>query len=110
MRLTSRDSRILEAVHAFDGILADHQIQRLFFTGKTQAQLRTRLLYQHGYLARPDRRKRAALPAMIYWLDERGADHVAALRGQTLAELHTADSPAGHWCPMTWRSTISAFR
>ncbi len=93
MRLTARDGRILEAVHAFDGILADYQIQRLFFTGRTQMQLRTRLLYQHGYLARPDRRQRAALPAMTYWLAERGAAYLASLRGQTASELAYRKQP-----------------
>jgi hypothetical protein len=87
MKLTARDYRILEAIHAFDGILADYQIQRLFFTGRTQMQLRTRLLYQHGYLARPDRQRRAALPAMVYWLDKRGAEYVASLHGQTREEF-----------------------
>ena len=33
MRLTDRDRHILEAVHAYDGILADTQIKALFFTG-----------------------------------------------------------------------------
>ncbi|MBL8163272.1 MAG: replication-relaxation family protein [Anaerolineae bacterium] len=87
MRLTERDKRILEAIHAYDGILADYQIQRLFFTGRTQMQTRTRLLYQHGYLARPDRRHRALLPSMVYWLGERGAAYVAGLDGQSIQEF-----------------------
>src|SRR3989304_5023940 len=36
MRLTERDRAILGAIHGFDGVLADHQIQRLFFQGKRQ--------------------------------------------------------------------------
>ncbi|GIL13919.1 MAG: hypothetical protein BroJett038_26390 [Chloroflexota bacterium] len=87
MRLTDRDKRILEAVHSFDGLLADYQIRALFFTGKTQMQIRTKLLFQHGYLARPDRRRRAALPCMVYWLTQQGAAYIAGLAGQARQEL-----------------------
>lgn len=83
-RVTARDGRILEAIHAFDGLLADYQIKRLFFSGASQLRLRMRLLYHHGYVARPDRRRRASLPAMVYWLDRRGAAYVAGLSGQSL--------------------------
>jgi hypothetical protein len=93
MRLTERDKRILEAIHAYDGMLTDDQIQALFFTGKTQMQGRTRLLFQHGYLNRPDRRQRASLPYMIYWLTERGAAFVAGLAGQDLAEFSWRREP-----------------
>ena len=87
MRLTDRDKRILETVHAYDGVMADEQIGRLFFTGTTQRRVRTMLLYQHGYLNRPNRRQRAALPHMIYWLGERGAEFVAGLHGTALEEF-----------------------
>jgi len=87
MQLTDRDRRILEAVHAYDGILSEGQIRSLFFTGRTATQVRLMLLYQHGYLNRPDRRQRAALPAMIYWLSEKGAAYVAGLYGQSLSEF-----------------------
>ncbi|MCA0456139.1 MAG: replication-relaxation family protein [Chloroflexi bacterium] len=87
MRLTDRDRRILEAVHAYDGMLSENQIRALFFTGRTATQVRLMLLYQHGYLNRPDRRQRAALPAMIYWLSEKGAALVAGLYGQHLSEF-----------------------
>ena len=108
MRFTPRDGRILEAIHAFDGILADYQIQRLFFTGRTQMQLRTRLLYQHGYLARPDRRKRAALPTMTYWLAERGASYLASLRGQTASEFAYRKQP--RWSLIPHDLAINGFR
>ncbi len=81
MRLTARDVRVLEALHAFDGVLADYQIQRLFFTGTSQTRLRLRLLYAHGYVARPDRRRRASMPCMVYWLERKGAAYVAGLSG-----------------------------
>ncbi|MBK8033808.1 MAG: replication-relaxation family protein [Chloroflexi bacterium] len=93
MRLTDRDRRILEAVHAYDGILADTQIKALFFTGDSQMQLRTRLLCQHGYLKRPTRKQRAALTRGVYWLGERGAAYVAGLSGQPLAEFAWRKEP-----------------
>ena len=64
MRLTGRDQRILEAIHAYDGMLSFSQLQRLFFTGKSQAELRLRLLYHTGYINRPDKDQRRRLPEM----------------------------------------------
>ncbi len=93
MRLTERDRRILETVHAYDGLLSEQQIRHLFFTGRTATQVRLMLLYQHGYLNRPDRRQRAALPAMIYWLSEKGAAYVASLNGQALADFPWRKEP-----------------
>ena len=93
MRLTMRDSRILEAIHSFDGVLSDQQIKRLFFSGTSQMQLRMRLLYQHGYVAHPDRRRRASLSSMVYWLHERGAEYVAGLSGIPLNEFSYRREP-----------------
>src|SRR5713226_7610452 len=88
MQFTKRDGRILEAIHAYDGMLGDYQIKRLgFFTGERQLRGRMGLLFQHGYVARPDRKRRAALDCVIYWLDERGAEYVAGLYGQDLSEF-----------------------
>lgn len=84
MRLTERDGQILEAIHRYDGLLADYQIQQLFFTGRAQMQHRMKLMFQHGYVARPDRKRRASLPYMVYWLAEKGAEYVAGLGGLTL--------------------------
>jgi Replication-relaxation len=93
MRLTARDRRILEAVHAFDGMLSFSQIRRLFFSGESQAEERLKLLYQHGYLNRPERDLRQRLPEMIYWLDRRGAELIASLNGVSLGELGWRQEP-----------------
>jgi hypothetical protein len=69
-RLTSRDRRILEAIHYYDGLLGFLQIQR-----------RMMLLYQHKYVNRPNFEERRHLPEMVYWLDKRGAEIVASLEG-----------------------------
>jgi hypothetical protein len=84
MQLTERDRRILEAVHAYDGGLNFSQIQRLFFSSKSQTEERLKLLYQHRYLNRPDKDQRRRLSQMIYWLDKKGAQLIASLNGTPL--------------------------
>lgn len=108
MRLTARDSRILEAIHTFDGVLSDKQIRALFFGAVSQMQLRMRLLYQHGYVARPDRRRRASLSTMVYWLDERGAAHVAGLSGIPLEEFSYRREPK--WAQLDHDLTVNEIR
>jgi len=93
MRLTERDKRILEALHTYDGVLSFSQLQRLFFTGKSQTELRLRLLYQNGYLARPSEDQRRQTPEMIYWLDKKGAEIVANLNGTPLPEFYWRKEP-----------------
>lgn len=108
MRLTERDGRILEAVHAYDGLLSFSQIQRLFFTGRSQTQQRLKLLYQHGYLARPDKDRRRQLPEMIYWLDKKGAETVASLNGTPLSEFTWRAEP--RWFQVAHDLTVNDFR
>ena len=108
MHFTPRDRRILEAVHAFDGLLGDYQIRRLFFTGERQARGRLALLYQHGYLARPDRRRRASLPCMVYWLDKRGGEYVAGLSGQEVREFRYRREP--RWSQIEHDLAVNDFR
>jgi hypothetical protein len=108
MHLTERDKRILEAVHAYDGMLTDTQIQRLFFTGRSQMQLRTRLLFQHGYLQRPERRRRAMLPTLLYWLGECGAAYVAGLAGEDVREFRYLREPK--WAQVEHDITVNDVR
>src|SRR5690606_19381324 len=108
MRLTERDSRMLEAVHAFDGVLGNYQIRRLFFTGERQARLRLSLLFQHGYLAKPSRRQRAGLPCMVYWLAKRGAAHVAGVHGQPLRARAYRREP--RWAQIAHDLAVNDFR
>lgn len=108
MQLTERDKRILETIHAFDDVLADYQIRRLFFKGTSQMYLRTSLLYQHGYVARPNRRQRAMLPSMIYWLDTKGAECVAGLSGMALKEFVYRREPK--WAQIEHDLAVNDFR
>jgi hypothetical protein len=108
MRLTERDRHILEAVHAYDGVLSFSQIQRLFFTGKSQTEQRLKLLYQHRYLARPGKDQRRRLSQMIYWLDKKGAELIASLNGTPLPEFYWRKEP--RWFQLEHDLAVTDFR
>ncbi len=108
MRMMPRDARILEAIQAFDGVLSDEQIKRLFFTGMSQVQFRMRLLYQNGYVARPDRRRRASIPRMVFWLTEQGAAYIAGLSGTPLQEFSYRHEPK--WLQLTHDLAVNDVR
>lgn len=108
MRLTKRDRGILEAVHAYDGVLSFSQVQRLFFTGKSQTELRLRLLYQHGFLARPGKEQRRRLPEMVYWLDKKGAEYIASLTSTPLSEFYWRREP--RWFQIEHDLAVTDFR
>jgi hypothetical protein len=93
IRITDRDKRILEAIHHYDGMLSFSQIKRLFFTGKSQAELRLKLLYQNRYVNRPDKEQRRRLPEMIYWLDKKGAAILASIDGTPISEFAWRKKP-----------------
>ena len=108
MCLTKRDRQILEAIHSFDGMLGFPQIRRLFFTGKSQAEERLKLLYQNSYLNRPNREQRLRMPEMIYWLDRNGAELVASLTGVPLVELGWRREP--RWFQVDHDLAVNNFR
>ncbi len=108
MQLTERDKRILEAIHAYDGVLSFAQIRRLFFTGKSQVEQRLKFLYQHGYLARPNEEQRRRLSEMVYWLDKKGADIVASLSGTPLPEFYWRKEP--RWFQVEHDLAVNDFR
>ena len=108
MRLTPRDQRILEAVHAYDGMLGFSQLQRLFFTGESQTKQRLKLLYQHRFLNRPNKEQRRRIPEMIYWLDKRGAKIVASLNGTPLQEFSWRKQP--RWFQVQHDLAVNDFR
>lgn len=108
IRLTERDRQILEAVHAYDGILSFSQIKRMFFTGKSQTEQRLKLLYQHGYLNRFNREQRQRYPEMVYWLDKKGAELIASLDGTSLSELVWRKEP--RWIQIEHDLAVNDFR
>jgi len=108
MRLMERDKRILEAIHAYDGLLSFSQIQRIFFSNKSQAELRMRLLYQNRYVNRPNFEQRRRVPEMIYWLDRNGAELVASLNGTLLQEFNWRKEP--RWFQVEHDLAVNDFR
>ena len=95
-RLTERDGWILEAIHRFDGMLSPSQVTRLFFnpsTGLRQALHRLSLLWENGYVKRPNRRKRAALSQLVYFLDKKGAEYVDGLVGESISNFKWREKP-----------------
>lgn len=108
IRLTERDLRIMEAIHTYDGVLSFSQIKQMFFTGRSQAELRLRLLYQNGYLNRPDKNQRRRLPEMIYWLDKIGAETVASINSTSLSEIGWRKDP--RWFQVDHDLAVNDFR
>ena len=108
MRLTERDIHILEAVHAYDGMLGFSQIKRLFFTGKSQTEQRLKLLYQHGYLNRPTGTSADGMPEMIYWLDKHGAEIVASKNSIPVGDFPWRKQP--RWFQVEHDLAVNDFR
>ena len=108
MRLTDRDMHILEAIHIYDGMLGFSQIRRKFFTGKSQAEQRLKLLYQHRYVNRPNKEQRSRLPEMIYWLDKGGAEIVASRNSSPLKEFTWRKKP--RWFQVEHDLAVNNFR
>lgn len=101
IRLTERDKKILEAIHAFDGMMSLKQIDKGFFSGegRTQPRARMRALYQHGYVDIPDASNLHKVPMgeSVYWLNTKGAEVVAATYGVSLPELSWRKQPRWSW-------------
>lgn len=108
MRFTERDKRILEAVHAYDGMLGFSQIKRKFFTGESQTKQRLKLLYHNRYLNRPNKEQRRRVPEMIYWLDKRGAELVASLESMPLSNFSWRKQP--RWFQVEHDLAVNDFR
>jgi hypothetical protein len=108
MRITERDTKILEAVHAYDGMLGFSQLRRIFFSGESQAKHRLKLLYQHKYLNRPNKEQRRRVPEMIYWLEKGGAEIVASLNGTPLQEFSWRKRP--RWFQVEHDLAVNDFR
>ena len=51
MRLTPRDKQVVRLINDFR-VMRQDQIQRLVFPSRNTAQVRLRLLWEHGYLRR----------------------------------------------------------
>lgn len=108
LRLTDRDKRIIEAIYDHDGLLADYQIQRLFFSKKRWMQQRLQQLCQHHYLQQPTRPQRLILPCLIYWLGREGARYLAGQTKQTLRTFRYRKKP--RWFQVAHDLAVNDFR
>lgn len=109
MVLQARDIDLFEAIHDFDGLLSDKQIQRLFFNGGERAcRYRLSKLWQNGYLNKPSREQRTRLPCMIYWLDSLGAEQVANRHGNPFDRFQWVKRP--RWGQVAHDIAVNSFR
>lgn len=87
-RFTDRDKAIVQAIYDFEGFLSVDQVWRLFFppttAGLRKAHERLSYMWRAHILNRPTSQERGMLPELIYWLDEGGAEFVAAQAGVPL--------------------------
>lgn len=104
--------RILETIYAFDGLMSRTQIDRLFFSGKGRTQPRQRMqaLFDHGYVKMPNEEDRHRVPVgeVIYWLDKKGAELVAGLRGESLSGFSWRKRP--RWSMLVHDLLVNDFR
>ena len=112
IRVTKRDKRILETIHAFDGMMSLKQIDRLFFSGRggTWPRERLRALIDHGYLNIPDESNlhRVPMGETIYYLDNRGAELVAGLNGELAKDFNWRRKP--RWSLIAHDLAVNDFR
>lgn len=112
MVLTSRDVRIMEAIHSLDGLMSLEQIDRLFFSDKggSWPRERLRVLCNNGYLISPGLPDRHRVPfgETVYFLTEKGAGTVAALQGLRLADFHWKKKP--RWSLIAHDLAVNDFR
>lgn len=85
MRFQARDGAILQAIYAYDGVLARRHIKRLFWPQATWRAMEMRLsrLRQQGYLAWPNQAQRRTkpIPEPVCWLGWKGALWIAGQEG-----------------------------
>jgi hypothetical protein len=112
IRMTQRDKRILETIHAFDGMMSLKQIDRLFFSGNggTWPRERMRDLMNHGYVNMPDgaNEHRVPMGETIYYLDSNGAELVAGLNGELAKDFTWRRKP--RWSLIAHDLAVNDFR
>jgi len=86
MRFQERDSQILNAIQAYDGVIARRHLKAMFWPHTKHAKAlerRLALLQRAGYISWPTQAQRQTrpIPEPIVWLGWRGALHTAGLSG-----------------------------
>lgn len=87
MALTPRDRHILETIHQFEGMLADYQIERLFFASTPRMKARMSLLYHNNYVDRFTRQQQSNYGFMAYFVAEQGIEYLSNKHGLKSKEL-----------------------
>lgn len=110
-RWQERDGKILEAIYLYDGLLTEHQINRLFFnTALRTVYARLEKLEKAGFIARPEYRQRMQLQGhTVYWLTRLGIEYVASAYGASVKELHWR-KPGDRWSETRHDVLINDFR
>lgn len=96
-QLTERDIRLVDWIYRLRAATTD-QLQRLLFPSgslysergrRTQCQYRLKLLFHHGYVTRDERPMRISdgKQPLVYFLDKRGAELLAAQAGVEVTDL-----------------------
>ncbi len=84
MGLTPRDKQMLEAIYEYNGVVADYQLLRMFFSSERRMKERMTLLYQNRYVNRFDRKERNSHPYMAYFLDKEAISFLRQTYGDSL--------------------------
>jgi hypothetical protein len=88
MRFTTRDHEILTVIYNFDGVLAQRQLEEIFWPEKSLRVVQKRLskLHQLAYIEWANRHSPKPASEPIYWLSWRGIIDVAAQAGIEITE------------------------
>jgi hypothetical protein len=112
IRRTKRVKRVLEMIHAFDGLMSLRQIDHLEFSGKGGSWPREymRKLFDNGLVDMPSDQYIHKVPVgeTVYWLALEGAKLVAGLRGISLKDLFWRK--IGRWSLIEHDLAVNDFR
>lgn len=88
MRFQPRDGAILQALFAYDGILARRHLKAMFWPNASKQAMERRfsILHQHAYLNWPDeaQRRTKPIPEPVVWLGWKGILYLAGQAGLTV--------------------------
>lgn len=114
IRMTPRDDAILEMMYAFDGMMSRRQIATLFFDGKDNSSVRSRLraLVDHRYIAQPDVNQASKQPMgeWVYWLAKKGTERVVGKQGRGLTRADDRYHKKPNWNTVDHPLQLNYFR
>jgi hypothetical protein len=90
LRITERDIAIISAVYEYKALTTDHIATLLFArTTLSKCDERLRKLFHHGCLFRAEQPQSLTdgRKPLVYWLDKKGAEHLAINRGVEFSDI-----------------------